>query len=199
MNEGERNNPPERNVFWTEWVKGKSPEEIGKMLALKEYQSEHDTLTGLPNRRGWEAALNTFIPHAEVNKEPISFLYIDIDKFKAINDEWGHEAGDQVLIFVSGVLKDLLKEPHITARIGGDEFAVLLMDTDSQKATQIRDSIKEELNRSLNEKDEGDLLAAVNLKLSIGVTTRVAGQKPTEALNKADADMYNIKRESKNG
>lgn len=187
-----------RTAFWVDYAKTHSPEEIGRMIAQKEKEAVTDSLTGIYNMRGWERQVEVFSNLAERRQEALSFGVIDIDDFKTINDTWGHEVGNQALVFVKQVVKNCLRESDILARIGGDEFAFLLPETDGYGAKVIRDYVIEELKRSFSEMDDNDTLKAANLLVSIGISTKVPGEDPHDAIMRADQDMYKVKGIKKN-
>lgn len=157
-----------------------------------------DFLTGLYNRRGFEEQISTLVSVCKRQEKPISFLMADIDNFKSCNDEWGHEAGDQALIFVAGVLKDMLRESDVAGRYGGDEFVVALPFTDSSGAKKIKQRILEKMQKSLDELKEDNLLVAMNISVSIGISTMKPEETANEAFKRADQDMYKVKRSAKN-
>ena len=188
-----------REEIWSEWAKEKSPDEIGKMLASKEKEAEIDPLSKLINRRGLNRNIEIFQNIHERESVPISFLYFDIDNFKDANDEWGHEAGDQVIIFISQVMKDASRASDILARTGGDEFVAMLPYTDEIQADNLKKRMIGLMEISLNEMEEGDLLAEMGLSLSIGNSTTGIDEDLNFALNRADKEMYKVKKNSKNG
>jgi len=152
-----------------------------------------DPLTGLLNRR---AFLEEMQRHAErLNKEnaPGTLMFADMDSFKAVNDRLGHEMGDQTLIHVAKLLRDLLRPADLVARLGGDEFAVWMDGADhmtaAERADHLRLTVPGELAALLGETVPG-------LGLSIGIATRRAGsQEPIDSLiRRADMAMYEVKR-----
>lgn len=185
-----------RESFWSEWVEAKSPQEIVEMIAKQESLAETDHLTEVYNKRGWDRHVKEVTALADRLNEPTSVLMVDVDKFKAVNDTWGHEAGDQVLIFISQALKDLSRQSDVVGRLGGDEFGVMLPLTDREGAKEVKQKIVEEFERSLNEMNEDDLLATIDIKFSIGIGTREPKEKFSKAMKEADKNMYQVKRAS---
>ncbi len=189
---------PTEETDWGSWIKDKPPQELIAKLKELEFTSEHDELTGVYNERGWKKELERFDKLSERMKKPLSFLYADIDDFKKLNDGWGHTAGDQVLIFVSGTLSKLTRESDVVARLGGDEFGLLLPFTDDAGAEGVKNKIIGQMERSLNEIEDSDLLGAMGVTLSIGIGTKNPGEKVEDAIAKADQNMYKVKRSKKN-
>ena len=187
-----------RTTFWLDYVKTHSPDATAQMIVQKEKEADIDSLTGIYNRRGWEKQVEVFTSLAERNNEPVSFCMIDVDDFKAINDTWGHGFGDIALKFVAKVAKDSLRESDTLARIGGDEFGILLPKTDSNGANVIRDRVVAELKKSFDEMDDNDALKAAELSVSIGVSTKSPTENVNDAMFKADQDMYKVKGSKKN-
>jgi len=103
-------------------------------LNVAERQATIDPLTGLNNRRDFERALGREVAFAARQREPLSVLLIDIDRFKSVNDEFGHPEGDRVLVLVSKCIQDTIRGSDSAYRLGGEEFAVLLRGTDRQAA-----------------------------------------------------------------
>ncbi|MHB1566176.1 MAG: EAL domain-containing protein [Acidiferrobacter sp.] len=109
------------------------------------YQASHDVLTGLFNRRHFEAALNGLLEAAQAEPAVHALLYIDMDQFKIVNDTCGHVAGDELLRQVAAVLRNGLRRTDILARLGGDEFGVLLADSALVEATRIAEDLRERI------------------------------------------------------
>jgi diguanylate cyclase (GGDEF)-like protein/PAS domain S-box-containing protein len=102
-----------------------------------QFMSDHDPLTGLDNRRKFEAELDRHIEHVKRYGPEGALLVLDTDDFKSINDTLGHGAGDQLLVAISSVLRGRLRTSDLLARLGGDEFAVLLPKADEPEAAQV--------------------------------------------------------------
>jgi diguanylate cyclase (GGDEF)-like protein len=188
----------DRTSYWETYAKTHSPKEVGQMLAQKEEEADTDSLTGIYNRRGWVKQVEVFTSLADRKNEPISFCVIDIDDFKAINDIWGHAFGDTALKFVVQVAKESLRESDILARLGGDEFGILLPETDLSGADNVRNKVVAELKKSFDEMDADDALKAIELSVSIGVSTKHPTDSVDDVMFKADKDMYKVKGSKKN-
>jgi diguanylate cyclase (GGDEF)-like protein len=188
----------DRTAFWHEWVKGKTEDEIVGMIVKKESEAEHDSLTGIYNRRGWDNYLNVIVKESAREGRPVGVIIADIDKFKKVNDEWGHEVGDQALIFVAQILKDCTRESDVCARMGGDEFGILMPSSDTKDVGILRERIESKIKESFSEMVDDDVLAKIDLSISIGISKIDPGQNPEEAIKKADTNMYRVKRERKN-
>lgn len=105
------------------------------------YQAQHDKLTGLKNRSFFQEELECLIPRLARSGETCALIYLDLDQFKYVNDTIGHAAGDELLIEVSQLLKDKLREGDLLARFGGDEFTILLYDTNKQNIDVVANNL----------------------------------------------------------
>jgi diguanylate cyclase (GGDEF)-like protein/PAS domain S-box-containing protein len=148
-----------------------------------EYLSFHDELTGLYNRR----FINTEVKRlTNSRKLPISIIIGDLDKLKTVNDNYGHSQGDKYLKKASEILKCTFRSEDIIARIGGDEFAVLLPETDAEMAEKICDRIRESFNQA-NENDE----FPIPLSISLGSSTMNCDDNDlVKYYKEADKQMY---------
>lgn len=155
----------------------------------------YDQLTGLVNRTFFHEKLNDSFERAKRYKDPFSLLYLDLDKFKPINDDFGHKYGDQVLVEVSKRLKKLLRVTDTPARLGGDEFVIILEATNHPVTCQlVAQRIIEEINKPM--KIYSKLL---NVGVSIGIAMYHENVESAEMLLKhADTAMYEAKRAGRN-
>lgn len=154
------------------------------------YLSEHDSLTGLLNRRALTDALETAIHKAKRTKYKLAVLFIDLDKFKAVNDHYGHSAGDYVLQAIAKRIKDNIRESDFAGRLGGDEFVVCLDLIDNFVA--IKPKIKE--LQALIEQPIHWQEYELNVGASIGISRYPDDAKNSqELLNLADHRMYQDK------
>lgn len=159
------------------------------------HDAYHDALTKLPNRRYFEKHLTSVFLHAKRSQLSVALLYLDLDGFKRINDEFGHDTGDEALVYVSRQLKPVLRESDFLARLGGDEFAVVV-----QHESELSD-LEGLTHRIISCFDEPFLANSYlcRLGISIGVSSYPAHGDDVEALiSQADNAMYQAKRTGKN-
>lgn len=156
----------------------------------------HDSLTGLPNRRLFQNTLEELLSDSENTSLRTAVMYIDLDRFKGVNDTLGHEMGDLLLVAVSTRLKNCLRNTDLIARQGGDEFTVLLPNlTSKADAAKVAEKIINALNEPflINEQE-------LAISSSIGIAIFPDDGKDSVTLMKnADAAMYRVKEEGKNG
>ncbi|QJU56851.1 GGDEF domain-containing protein [Sphingomonas sp. AP4-R1] len=152
-------------------------------------QAHTDPLTGLPNRRALYEAFQSLSGKPDV--PALSIAIVDIDRFKAINDQLGHDRGDEVLRSVADCLQRTCLSPAIPARLGGEEFVVLLPGCDGEKAMLVCECIRLSIFRlSIHD------LAAISV--SIGLTGVLKGEDLTDALRRADRALYDAKHSGRN-
>jgi len=155
------------------------------------YQATHDSLTGLNNRLEFERSLRKLVKRKSEGTQQVHVLcYIDLDKFKLINDSCGHLAGDELLRNVADILSQCVRKSDVLARIGGDEFAILMEDCQLEKARKIAEKIREEVkDYVLIWKDKNYQIGA-----SIGLTIfNLQRDSITQALTAADEACYAAK------
>jgi len=157
--------------------------------------SQHDALTGLPNRLLLSDRLTVALHRAERFKEGLAVLMVDLDRFKQINDVYGHQAGDKVLTVIAKRLADSVRLTDTVARIGGDEFIVLLPDLrELSQAESIAAKIIASITAPV---DIGT--TAVSVTASVGICTYPLGGKDAETLMKnVDGAMYAVKAHGRN-
>lgn len=155
-----------------------------------EQQSFTDPLTEVYNRRSLDEVTGRFISHARRRKAPLTFLMVDVDKFKQINTRFGHLTGDFALAEIAGVLKTSIRGSDAVVRYGGDEFLIILADTTAAGAENVLLRIDERLK----EWNNADPLEDFRLNLSIGVAEWRDGETLDEVLDRADRLMYEEKK-----
>lgn len=161
------------------------------------HQASHDSLTGLPNRAFFEGRLIRALRNASKLNEQVAVLYLDSDRFKGINDNFGHAAGDAVLTAVATRVRAQLREDDLVARLGGDEFAVLLAPLHKAEDAEL---IAEKIIASMEMPIQLPGNASVLTSLSIGIAVYPDhGATPGTLLHAADAAMYQAKRLARGG
>lgn len=154
-----------------------------------EWQAFHDGLTGLPNRLMFFEFLNKLVQGYRRNKREFTILFIDLNGFKEINDNYGHHAGDEILKHCANQLSHILRQTDTVARLGGDEFAVLLPETSPGQAQRVIDSIIETIKQPL-------IYNGKSLTVTASIGMAACPQDATtadELLKAADKRMYEVK------
>jgi diguanylate cyclase (GGDEF)-like protein len=172
------------------------------LLGLKErlqdllFQKNHDSLTGLRNRRAFEHALGLEIERAERFKTPISLCVMDLDNFKAINDTHGHPCGDEVLRAMGAVLTRETRKIDIPARIGGEEFALILPGTGLMRAQALLERIQEAVRATTVHCGQ----TILSFTCSMGLASYRGKQTPdgSRLMTEADQALYRAKGKGKN-
>lgn len=186
----DNNNEPERMIgFYTDV-------ENRKEMELKlERMSATDSLTGLLNRHGFFERFKIFQKGALRFGRKIAILFIDLDGFKAVNDNLGHAAGDDILIYVANTLKATVRDNELCIRLGGDEFIIFIPEYNDKNelislAQRLLSGFKEPLNLVQGKAD---------VSLSIGIATAQEEVSIDKLIFQADSAMYKVKNRGKNG
>jgi len=153
-----------------------------------------DPLTGLANRRRFLEVCNKEMLRSQRYDRPLSFLFIDLDNFKKINDEHSHAAGDRVLRAVASTLSAQLRPSDFVARMGGDEFVVLLSETDGDGALELADRLRGAIARHPVETESG----SISVTASIGTSPYSPGRSLEELMMLADRALYTAKHSQRN-
>ncbi len=173
-----------------------SSKALSTAISELEFLAERDALTELFNRRVFDRFLNYEITRAKRKGYRFSLMMIDLDNFKYVNDAYGHHIGDLFLKEVASVLKQVLREGDVVARIGGDEFGVILSETPIDKAKQVAQRILKAFNEKKVAVPDGNL---ISIRASIGVVEfPTHGTTSKELTRAADLAMYKAKDMGKN-
>ncbi|WP_088331684.1 GGDEF domain-containing protein [Lacimicrobium sp. SS2-24] len=151
-----------------------------------------DHLTGLGNRASFDEALQRLISHANRSGSRFGLVVIDMDKFKLINDQYGHQEGDKVLISVARAINDCLRDTDFAFRFGGDEFCCLIEDADAKALLCIGQRIRRAMNSY-------PVLRQYNASCSIGVSLYRQGDTSESLFERADLALYQLKEANYQG
>ncbi len=165
-----------------------------RLYEIVEEQARVDSLTGLPNRRACEAALEDELARAWRGESAFAFVLVDVDDFKAVNDTRGHLAGDRVLREFAARLRRSVRDVDFAGRWGGEEFALILPGTDAAGATLLVERVRAELKASVIALGDG---SAVALTASFGIAAHPDETSTTMLVRAADAALYEAKRTGK--
>ncbi|WP_165611781.1 GGDEF domain-containing protein [Cognatiyoonia koreensis] len=162
-------------------------------------QALTDSLTGLPNRAALTARLTTYWTRFQRFNVPSAIILIDLDHFKAINDTFGHDMGDNVLRAVRGALLPYLRQDDIVARWGGEEFICVLKNTDLRQLQHISERLRAAIRAISDLPALSHGKGPVKVSASVGVSTFLAGDRGYEAaIKRADDALYVAKRHGRN-
>ncbi|MCC7260416.1 MAG: GGDEF domain-containing protein [Alphaproteobacteria bacterium] len=171
-----------------------------KAKAEMERMATTDMLTGLANRRAFFEGLEEELKRVKRHRRPLSLLLIDIDHFKKLNDEHGHDAGDKVIQGISDIIRSCLRETDVAARLGGEEYGVFLPDTPAEGACWVAERIRASVSKKNFSEQEGKLIGCT---VSIGVSA--SGSHGSEEIpssttlyKTADTRLYIAKHTGRN-
>ena len=166
---------------------------LRRSLRAQQHLARTDELTGLYSRRDFENRLKHDLAMTQRRQTALTLAYVDVDDFKAVNDTRGHCSGDQVLRAIGQVLKNSVSEVETAARVGGDEFALILPDTDDRSAREAISKLTSDVRDALSAIDSA-------ITCSIGVVTLLdPDTSPLDAVASADRLMYEAKSNGKGG
>jgi len=178
------------------WIarQGEIALENARLHSLVKQQAVTDELTGLANRRRFVAQLEAEIARAERSGTPLSVVLADIDDFKHVNDTWGHDTGDTVLRRVAVVLQAATRDVDLPVRLGGEEFAILLPETDTEGARHLAERVREAIAETVISAGRD----SVSVTASFGVACFPETADASQLLVDADRGLYAAKRSGKN-
>ncbi|MEO7564250.1 MAG: GGDEF domain-containing protein [Sphingomicrobium sp.] len=159
---------------------------LEQKVTILDALAHQDTLVAMPNRRGFLRALERLIAHGARYGEEAAMLFVDLDGLKSINDSFGHRAGDEALIRVSSLLAEGIRRSDLVARIGGDEFGILLENANEERARETAVRLSDTICNCefRHERDE------LPLSVSVGVAMIGKDDSVETIMARADAEMY---------
>jgi len=170
---------------------------IGTLKEDLDQARNTDAITALPNRRHFDIVLEQAIRIATQNETPLSLLFIDVDRFKEFNDAHGHQMGDDVLRLLGTTLKQALRGDGLAARIGGEEFAIILPNAEMSEAQVLAENIRTSImGRQVLRRATGERL--VRITVSIGVTQYRASESASALIDRADRHLSKAKEDGRN-
>lgn len=178
-----------RVVFFRDITPHKQTEAALKQLA------HTDPLTGIANRRQFFLRAQEEFVRARRFGRALSFIMVDIDGFKLINDRWGHATGDDVLKTLCVAWKQIIRQVDLLARVGGEEFAVVLTETDIKQAHVVAEKLRQIAAQETVRRDSEDIRCTI----SVGVSTVTSGDATVEdSIRRADHALYQAKEQGRN-
>jgi len=165
-----------------------------KKKDLYEYMAMTDRLTRVANRQHFDLILEQIIREAKRRKELFSLVLLDVDDFKMVNDTYGHDAGDKVLIFLAGLLQSNTREQDFVARWGGEEFTIILPETSGEQAFHLCEKIRQLIQKA----DIRGPALQLKITCSFGVAEYSEELHQDDLLKRADNALYRAKRKGKN-
>ena len=171
--------------------------EVEESERRNQYLANHDTLTGLPNRRFFEQQLTQMKELARTRNGSVTLIFVDLDNFKAVNDTLGHQCGDELLEQVAGKLRSSTRNSDLIARLGGDEFAIVSTQFGHSKDAELR-NVAERIRMALSiQVDAGNRVIPVSATLGIATYPADAADE-RKLLQCADRAMYAAKERGRN-
>ena len=194
--------------FWVHQRASQNPDSSGEQLLVicrdvterrtlenkLAWQASHDTLTSLNNRREFESRMQRLLSNPAIQSNEHVLCYLDLDQFKVVNDTCGHVAGDALLRLVADLLVRHVRSRDTLARLGGDEFAVLMEHCPLERAEQVADSIRKDLDQLLFSWNS----RRFSIGVSIGIVPVQKGQSLKDVLSLADSACYAAKDQGRN-
>ena len=158
--------------------------------------SLRDPLTDMYNRSAFSEKLELEMSRVSRNRQPASLLMLDLDHFKDVNDRWGHQSGDSVLIEFSRICHDEARDIDIVARLGGEEFAIILSNTTSEDALRFAERLRQRVEDTAIRLEEDG--AQIKITVSIGISTNLQSLSEHRWIEQADKALYLAKQSGRN-
>jgi diguanylate cyclase len=172
-------------------------QELQRDLDMVRREALTDGLTNLANRKAFDAELGRIADEAQELGQTFSLIMMDIDHFKSFNDNFGHQVGDQVLRLVAKTLIDGVKGRDVAARFGGEEFAIILPETNLPAGVKVGDYLRKAVaSKDVVNRNSGEKLGRITL--SGGVAQYIAGEDLEDLIGRADAALYTAKHNGRN-
>lgn len=171
-------------------------DDIQHRMAELETQVQTDALTGLINFRGFESRLDQEMERTRRLEKPTSLIMADIDNFKKVNDNYGHDIGNHALTHVANILKETLRKLDIPCRFGGEEFAIILPTTPLAAAVQVAERIRLLLEKTPLRKDRRQI--ALTISLGVESYSALDTQSAADLIKSADTFLYQAKHAGRN-
>ena len=168
--------------------------ELKSRLDIAQHKAMRDPLTLLPNRLAFDERLSNEMARWKRHGLPLSMVIWDIDFFKKINDNYGHKSGDKALIIISQILAKHCRQTDFVARVGGEEFVMLLPETDTRKALSVAEKLRELVEKA-NFRASGD---KISITLSCGISQLLDGDSCESIFERADKALYKAKQNGRN-
>lgn len=157
----------------------------------------YDALTGLPNRRLFDERISHAFLGARRNKQTIALMFIDVDHFKHINDNYGHDIGDEVIKAIAGKMQVVLRASDTLSRFGGDEFVVLLTDVpNTEAALKVAENLRQPFAEKLT---FGSTSVRITLSIGVAIWSPEHDESVISLLKKADIALYDVKARGRDG
>ncbi len=167
-----------------------------RQIANHMAEARTDALTSLPNRRAFDDAMRQQAALHGRNGTGYGLIHIDVDHFKRLNDRWGHPAGDEVLKSVASAIRIAARETDLVARIGGEEFAVLLPSASASVAAMVGERLRQAIARCVIPHDGGDI--RVTASIGLATVTNLDDILPERLTDMADQQLYEAKLSGRN-
>ncbi|MCJ8311845.1 MAG: GGDEF domain-containing protein [Saccharospirillaceae bacterium] len=177
-----------------EYIREKSYNDLELLKQKFEQQAKHDMLSGLLNRRGMIENIRYEFKRNHRAQSDLSLIMCDIDKFKRINDEYGHEKGDKVIKTVARLFENNLREQDTLSRWGGEEFLFLLPMTDIRQATIVAEKLRKKIEMTTFKQDGSEF----RITVSMGLYQYHKEDKINDMINQADNNLYKAKEQGRN-